>query len=92
MPIALYINMNNFTSLFENLTPEQIGTAEGYRLLEPDEVMDGGYYPAMHEVDKLISGSWYNKVWPNDKNGIYRTKLSKRDLHFRMGRPIATAP
>lgn len=69
-----------------------IESEKGYRQLEKEEIVGGDDYIHMMQVEKFINGNWYAPVWPNDKNGVYRTKLSKRDLHLRMGFPLVSAP
>lgn len=62
----------------DNLTPEQYGFAEGYRLLGEDEIKERLYSYGKIEI-------WDGKYWVEgcrgtDSSGTYRTKLSREEL------------
>ena len=63
----------------DNLTPEQYGKSEGYRLLDEDEIKVRTHY------HKEIEAYWVNKEWIKGNKGggefsTYRTKLSREEL------------
>lgn len=63
----------------DNLTPEQYGKSEGYRLLDEDEIKVRTHY------HKEIEVYWVNKEWIKGNKGggefsTYRTKLSREEL------------
>lgn len=73
----------------DNLTPEQYGKAEGWRLLDEDEVTKEGQ-PFIDVIAR-----WSNKAWSNGANGhwgniTYRTKLSRAELRKARGLPEET--
>lgn len=62
----------------DNLTPEQYGFAEGYRLLGEDEIKDR---PLCHSEIELWDGSWSTIGYTGcSKHSTYRTKLSREEL------------
>lgn len=72
----------------DKLTVEQVG--EGYRLLEPDELVFGEVTSQIHTWYKN-SGDWLKYNHGNPKCSTYRTKLSREALHaVRFPKPPIT--
>lgn len=74
-----------------NLTPEQIGTADGWRLLAKDEVF-GNSIPPIHSYG-CLSRKWFDdgrehgEMWGTI---TYRTKLTRAELRAARGLPPET--
>ena len=62
----------------DNLTPEQYGASEGYRLLDEDEIKDR---TKIHEeIEVHCDGNWAKDNFGWSKFKTYRTKLSREEL------------
>lgn len=62
-----------------NLTPEQYGAGEGYRLLDEDEVDRARLYN--HRVaEASVEGHWVKGWNGNDPSVTYRTTLTRKEL------------
>lgn len=60
------------------LTSEQIGVAEGWRLLDEDEIEERNLH---FEIQKWSEEKWDSTAWAgNDTLGTYRTKMSRSEL------------
>lgn len=75
---------------YDNLTPEQVGVSEGWRLLDEDEIIQS--YPT--EYNGLQAWTSFNdtKSWHPDFCGAssgttYRTKLARAELRVARGLP-----
>lgn len=74
-----------------NLTPEQIQTDLGYRLLDLSEIK---YGPDLLEIELWIRTEWNNKGWEgSDLQNTYRTKLRPQELaNLRYSKQILLPP
>jgi len=67
----------------DNLTPEQYGGKEGYRLLDEDEV--GTSTKFLREIEKWdpIIMKWDHSMWIGVSHGTYRTLCSREELALK---------
>jgi len=66
----------------DNLTPEQYGASEGYRLLYADEIIERKRrYKEIEAWDDVCYKNWDSVPYFGDSFGLtYRTKLSREKL------------
>lgn len=68
----------------DNLTPGQIGTQDGWRLLDRDEIIDD--YP----TSERVAEQWRGSFWEEGYYGVaqeytYRTNLTREELRKARG-------
>jgi len=66
----------------DNLTGEQVGVGQGWRLLDKDEIKDeDGAREITHEIELWDEVNWNSTGWVGAlRNRTYRTKLSREAL------------
>lgn len=79
----------------DNLTDEQIGTDEGWRLLDEDEVIDGDF-PELKDIEAWTSDrKWESNFYGATMIVTYRTKLTRAELRAARGlpdQPVSNTP
>lgn len=65
-----------------NLTADQIGTAQGWRLLDADEIVSGA--PDLQQIEAWVAerGRWSSKLRfaGNEPSITFRTQLTRKQL------------
>lgn len=68
----------------DELTPEQVGVSDGYRLLDEDEIKergDGCFEIEYSAVDSHTKQQfWFGPAWGCHEALTYRTKLTREEL------------
>lgn len=65
----------------DNLSPEQYGAADGWRLLKRSEVLPNTEWPELTEIELWDDEEWDNSDWSGTMASLtYRTRLSVAEL------------